>query len=213
MIPFVRGPAPPELIAYRKTPAAEGAGTGRWDEAPQEVLDAIRERLFQVQRGLCCYCGRRLDIGSEGRTHIEHIEPRSDKKVDPFEWTNLALSCDGGNADGATPHCDHAKGSQKLDYVDPFARPTFAVTKLVSSGSLRVVREAAVRDVEEVLVLNAKSLVARRDKAVRALVESMPAKSWSVATCERAARELEQASRAPDFLPWLVTWLRTRGGI
>lgn len=223
---FVRGPAPRELIEFRKTPAAEGAGPPRWDELPSAVLDAVRKRLFQAQRGLCCYCGRRLDLETAGRTHVEHVIPRSDPSVDPFEWNNLALSCDGGNADGSAPHCDHAKGSEKLDYVEPFERPTFEVTKLKFSGLLKVARTAADRDVTEVLMLNAKSLVDRRESALRALVDSMPEKAWTTATCARVAEDLERScvattravkrdeptvARAPDFAPWLIAWLRAHG--
>lgn len=222
---FERGPAPQELIEFRKTRAAEGAGPGRWDELPTEVLVAIRRRLFQAQRGLCCYCGSRLDLESRDRTHVEHVFPRSESGVDPFEWTNLALSCDGGNADGSPPHCDHAKGNQQLDYVEPFERPTFEVTTLKSSGLLKVERTAADRDVIQVLVLNAKSLVDRRERALRALVDSMPAKSWTTTTCSRVAQDLERSclttrsvkrheptvAKAPDFAPWLIAWLRAHG--
>lgn len=205
---FVRGPAPRELIEFRKTPAAEGAGPPRWDELPSAVLDAVRKQLFQAQRGLCCYCGRRLDLETAGRTHVEHVIPRSDPSVDPFEWSNLALSCDGGNADESTPHCDHAKGSQKLDYVEPFERPTFEVTKLKASGTLGVRRPEAERDVVEVLRLNSKSLVDRREAAVRALVRRTTEGTWTPAMCAREIRDLEQASRADSYAPWLVEWLR-----
>lgn len=52
----------------------------------------LRERLWELQSGLCAYCERTLDIGP-GCTTIEHIIPKSRHPDQTFQYFNLVLCC------------------------------------------------------------------------------------------------------------------------
>jgi len=67
------------------------------------VLDAT---LRMEQQGLCCYCEHPV-TDSDG--HIEHLEPRKRNEARTYDYTNLALSCNGGNA----KHCGHYKDNRQ----------------------------------------------------------------------------------------------------
>ncbi|MYG28848.1 MAG: TIGR02646 family protein, partial [Boseongicola sp. SB0677_bin_26] len=75
----------------------------------QSVVDALRE----AQRGLCVYCGRRLDSDLRGRFHIEHFRPQSSYPNLSLELANLFLSCGPeGTAGKAAETCGNAKGDR-----------------------------------------------------------------------------------------------------
>ena len=61
-----------------------------------------RNSLTQEQCGLCCYCE---SPANDGDGHIEHMEPRKKNQKRTYDYANLAISCNGGNA----RHCGHFK--------------------------------------------------------------------------------------------------------
>lgn len=83
------------------------------------VREAVISCLHKEQRGLCVYCGRRLDMSVPGKTfHLEHFRPqrgsngRLDLKVD---HKNLYLSCGQEDpAGGSSQTC----GTRKSDWFD-----------------------------------------------------------------------------------------------
>lgn len=66
----------------------------------------VRDSLNHEQKGLCCYC--EIAIG-EGDSHIEHMEPRGERAARTYDYSNLALSCNGG----AVEHCGRFKDDRK----------------------------------------------------------------------------------------------------
>ncbi|TAH38054.1 MAG: TIGR02646 family protein [Planctomycetota bacterium] len=54
------------------------------------------------QHYLCCYCELEL---SDGECHVEHMEPRSIAPQRTYEYSNLAVSCNGGLVE----HCGRFK--------------------------------------------------------------------------------------------------------
>ena len=85
----------------------------------REVKDAVIESLFREQRGLCVYCGRKLNISNPGNSfHIEHFRPqggpkkRSDLAVCHL---NIFLSCGHEDRDGKR---SQTCGTQKADWFD-----------------------------------------------------------------------------------------------
>ena len=75
----------------------------------QPVVDALRE----AQRGLCVYCGRRLNLDRRGMFHIEHFRPRSVYPALSVDLANLFLSC-GPEAEAGrfSKTCGNAKGDR-----------------------------------------------------------------------------------------------------
>ena len=83
------------------------------------VRDAVEKSLFHEQRGLCVYCGRRLDMSDPGKSfHIEHFRPQHGPNKRPdlaVSYSNLFLSCGHKDKDGNTsPTC----GTRKADWFD-----------------------------------------------------------------------------------------------
>ena len=61
---------------------------------PADVRQAVVEALHEAQRGLCVYCGRRLDMRQPGKSyHIEHFRPQSSYPELSTDFANLFLSC------------------------------------------------------------------------------------------------------------------------
>lgn len=86
--------APPDCLARQSInqPWSEFMGS--------ECHNALDVTLRMEQQGLCCYCEHPV-ADSDG--HIEHLEPRQRNQARTYDYTNLALSCNGGNA----KHCGH----------------------------------------------------------------------------------------------------------
>lgn len=81
--------APPDCLARQSInqPWSEFMGS--------ECHNALDVTLRMEQQGLCCYCEHPV-ADSDG--HIEHLEPRQRNDARAYDYTNLALSCNGGNA-------------------------------------------------------------------------------------------------------------------
>ena len=65
----------------------------------------LHQSLRQEQQGLCCYCELEVE-DLDG--HIEHMEPRSHNRARTYDYSNLAISCNGGH----TEHCGHYKDNK-----------------------------------------------------------------------------------------------------
>ena len=65
----------------------------------------IDAELRQEQQGLCCYCE---STAAPADSHIEHLEPRKNNAARTYDYTNLAISCNGGKGE----HCGHYKDNR-----------------------------------------------------------------------------------------------------
>lgn len=187
MIKITAAP-PPAIFAFHR------ANKSTYVQLSSE--DAIRKALFDEQRGLCAYCERQLAYAPEGphKTRIEHFHPQNpdagstlDAKacrmasgaapVDDSDttWTNLLLCCDGHEARGAgLQHCDVTK--RDTDICVAFRNPkTFRGPRLLDvhhDGTvvpIPVLPSGASSVVEDVLMLNRKSLTTVRGRLYRSL--------------------------------------------
>lgn len=100
-----RPPAPPylngETVTNKKQELAERFAAGERLEFPSYWLnDDVREPLWNLHRGKCCYCERKREIKRE--SDIEHYRPKStitDEDGHPgywwlaYEWSNYLFSC------------------------------------------------------------------------------------------------------------------------
>ncbi len=55
----------------------------------------LRDHLRQEQQELCAYCEGKLE---NNNSHIEHIEPQEKNPQRRFDYKNLIVSCNGGEA-------------------------------------------------------------------------------------------------------------------
>ena len=88
-------------------------------DAKQAVVDALR----QAQRGLCVYCGRRLDMRQPGKLfHVEHFRPQAGYPERSIDFANLFLSCGQETREGnVSETCGTAKqdGFDENCHVEP----------------------------------------------------------------------------------------------
>ncbi len=85
------------------------------DEVENDYYKALlRTALITEQLYLCCYCHDAIQ--NEGSyAPIEHFLPKETYKDGTFKYTNLFVSCNGGQKEPAKPrilHCDTFKGQE-----------------------------------------------------------------------------------------------------
>ena len=80
---------------------------------PSDIRRAVVEALQNAQRGLCVYCGRRLDMRQPGKSyHIEHFRPQTGYPDLSTDLANLFLSCGQESREGnLSETCGTAKGT------------------------------------------------------------------------------------------------------
>lgn len=200
---FTKGAEPTELREHRS----------RSDDPNRYSIDAfpdkerLRARLLEDQQYLCCYCMGRID---DARMKIEHLRPQSaGDERDRVAWDNLLAACPGNQ--GRPPseqHCDTRKGDRALR-LHPFS-PAVGKLRYLSDGKIRIDDPDLQRDLDDVLNLNQRDLVANRNHALAALVHELTARSgstWSPATLQRKLEALRAAPRAQPYLGMLEWWL------
>ncbi len=72
---------------------------------------ALRQHISTEQQGLCVYCEAKLDTEN---SHIEHLAPQEYYPQLRFVYENLAVSCDGYDAqcDKYKQSCGHRKNNE-----------------------------------------------------------------------------------------------------
>ncbi len=112
--------APSELTDWL---ASEGLDWSPSYPFPTKIRKHVDRALLDAQRGLCVYCGRKLNTRRAGKSyHIEHFRPRSSYPELETHFTNLFLSC--GQEDklgGRSEICGTAKENwfNEAQHVEP----------------------------------------------------------------------------------------------
>ena len=90
---------------------------------PADVRQTVVQAFHEAQRGLCVYCGRRLDMRQPGKSyHIEHFRPQSRYPERSIDFANLFLSCGQESREGNLAEtCGTAKddGFDEHYHVEP----------------------------------------------------------------------------------------------
>lgn len=89
------------MIAIRRT-ECPGVLRGRPTDDNYYNNAGVVEKLWNMQRGKCCYCECFIPREGQGK-HVEHFRPRSDFSTHRNEWRNLLLAC---------PQCNGQKGDE-----------------------------------------------------------------------------------------------------
>lgn len=77
-----------------------------------KVYQSLRKQLYDEQRGLCCYCMKRVTTDN---SNVEHFLPQSIFPENEVDYYNLYLACrysHGYNKE--RQHCDIAKGNELI---------------------------------------------------------------------------------------------------
>ncbi len=209
-----KGPEPPLLLAFRKTPGA------RYDGLPSDAKQELRAALVRDQHGVCCFCMQRIEpeVGPELRVKIAHWMPQVVDRGRDLEWTNLLAACPGNEG---TPrerqHCDTRQGNDVLT-VDPRERTHVASLSYTTRGEVRSSREDLQADIEERLNLNDAALCARRREAVLGMVNALGRLRAAPIRDADLRRQLVRCETPdargylPPFAGALEFWLRRRLG-
>jgi uncharacterized protein (TIGR02646 family) len=208
---FAKSKEPSQLRAWIRS--SEPIADRSWEDLRGEPKDAARTRLHRDQQGLCCYCYSR--IPDDHTSHIEHVEPQNSHNR--FDWENFALACEGGNQTGNPAHCDHGKDQSRLDVIHPYKAPVMQFVTLREQGKLGVIDDAARRDVDEVLNLNAAHLQRQRESARQAVVAKLARgkrrdEEWRRLDLEQILDKLRQLGAPIAYQPLLEAWLERRLG-
>ena len=155
-------------------------GKTHWDEYRAGKKQLREYILNNEQYHLCVYCERTISADA-GESHAEHVQPKDLYPELTFDYSNLAVSCEGTQVDptemsgtNSTGHsCGHKKANEYDEalFLNPLRQLDIAdyivfqpQTQFIAAAS-----ESAKRQVEytaNILRLNESSLLIARKNAV-----------------------------------------------
>jgi uncharacterized protein (TIGR02646 family) len=89
----------------------------------------VSESLRGEQHHICCYCESKVP---EQAGHMEHMEPRSVTPSRTYDYTDLAISCNGGKVE----HCGHYKDNRSKNPNHPYKAAAFRTPHDPNSSNL-----------------------------------------------------------------------------
>ena len=137
----------------------------------------LDEKLREEQQGLCCYC--ELEV-AKNDSHIEHMEPRSRNPARTYDYSNLAISCNGG----AIEHCGHYKDDSHKNrnyswdatrFIPPHDQTTSGLFYYLQDGSIFSTAEDITKAIYLIgyLGLDCPRLTERRKMHAQALIDTL----------------------------------------
>ena len=161
---ITKGREPVSLTAHRKTVNSDyGNYPGK---------DELRRSLVTEQRGLCCYCMRRIRPDPTAMK-IEHWKSQRHYRGDELKYRNLLGACLGGQGNPARhQHCDTRKGDRDLKWnpADPMHHIETRI-RYEPDGSIRSDEEDFDGQLNNVLNLNLPILKNNRKHLLDAVLQ------------------------------------------
>ena len=156
--------------------------------------DALRDALVVEQRGLCCYCMKRIRP-SANDMKIEHWQCQAHYRAKQLNYRNLLGACLGGKEElDDFQHCDTKKADSALRW-NP-ADPTHAIESRVQydlDGTIRSNDDVFNTQLNEILNLNLSFLKNNR----KALLDSL-LNWWKKQPRPVSRRRIERKRREYD---------------
>lgn len=206
---IVKGPEPSALTEYR---AGRKAGVPDPDYEGFREKDLLREAIATEQRGLCCYCMRRIHPHEDGMK-IEHClsqEMHPDKQLN---YRNLLGACKGGEgARARDQHCDTKKGRHSLSFnpADPHFDIEASIKYLgdgeIFSSNAKINWELG----EAVLNLNLPMLKSSRKAVLDAFQSRLISGERLNAAKELAKWDGSQPKQLPEYAAVVACYLRKK---
>lgn len=207
---ITKGVEPASLTAHR-----QGAHCDYENYADK---DALRHALVAEQRGICCYCMRRIHNGPT-TMKIEHWRCQSRYPAEQLNYRNLLGACLGG--DGQPPglqHCDTRKGDRDLRWnpADPAHRIETRL-RYELDGSIRSDDAQFDAELVDVVNLNLPILKNNRKKVLDAMLDWWREEKRRIGGAVPRARFQRERHRHTDgaadmepFCQVAVWWLEQR---
>lgn len=117
--------SPPSFEAWKNLADENWKPTYRDLRNPQKKQ--VHESLLAEQGGMCCYCGKEIDLTD---SHIEHLIPQEQQAELALAYCNLHASCIREQSPDLPMHCGHAKGrdldaARHVSPLDPACEQRF----------------------------------------------------------------------------------------
>jgi uncharacterized protein (TIGR02646 family) len=206
---IAKGPEPASLTAHRQTPHSS------YDNYDDK--DALRNALVTEQRGICCYCMCRIEVGN---MKIEHWRSQAGHPDDQLRYyNNLLGACPGGHGLPRNLQCcDTRKGNLDLRW-NP-AEPAHHIETRIrydAEGSISSDEAAFDSELNDVLNLNLPALKNNRKGILDAVVawwKNEKARIQDAVPRARFEQELARRIAGPGqlqpFCQVSVWWLQQR---
>lgn len=144
-----------------------------------EHFNGLKNKMFQDQGGICCYCGQLLKFSDYPSFIVEHVYPKELCRELAGEYENLLLSCRPSNEEEDARkkfgrnfdkfwHCDKSKEDKILKYT-PLQSDCSSHFIYHVTGDVEGVDGFAKEDVK-ILGLNCDYLKKRRRAAIFAVL-------------------------------------------
>jgi uncharacterized protein (TIGR02646 family) len=202
-----KGQEPASLARHRNSALAD---YGNYNDK-----DTLRVSLVTEQRGLCCYC--LSQIRADGRAmKIAHWHSQDEHPAEQLDHRNLLGARKGNEGQPRkSQHCDTRQGNR--DFSRNPADPMHRVEDLIRyEGDGRIASDNQGFDAElnDVLNLNAASLLNKRKAPLDAFVGALPRRSpLGRKALERWLQRWNGESYSGELEPFcmvVVYWLRKR---
>ncbi|WP_423200840.1 C2H2-type domain-containing protein (plasmid) [Cupriavidus sp. H19C3] len=124
-----KGASPAEFEAWKDLATEDWEPSFEQLQNPQKRI--LHQALIREQGGVCCYCGRAINLDN---SHVEHFRPQESYRELALNFGNLHASCYRMPAPEAT-HCGHYKGNRfdealHISPLDPGCEQRFIYTAM-----------------------------------------------------------------------------------
>lgn len=203
----------------------------KYENAPKNVLDDLRQCLLEEQGYICCYCMSRIDYPY---SKIEHFQPRSVYRNKQLDYSNLFIACCGKKIDKTlfydckTPkkkyiekdlYCDTKKGKKELNHIDLLSNIE-KDTEYKKDGTIFSNNDYINKELDEVLNLNYMTLKVNREDAFNQVTCELEKSGFSIPSLKLNLKKYQDKNAKGKYRPFcemivyfLTKKLKSKGAI
>jgi uncharacterized protein (TIGR02646 family) len=185
----------------------------KYENAPKNVLDDLRQHLLEEQGYICCYCMSRIDYPY---IKIEHFQPRSVYREKQLDYSNLFVSCCGKKInkslfyDCKTPkkkylekdlYCDTKKGKQELNHIKLLINIQSSL-EYKKDGFIYSTNTNIDKELDEVLNLNYETLKTNREDALKQFICELKKTAWTIPNLKLMLEKYKNKNSKGKYRPY-----------
>ena len=195
---IVKSKEPTSLTTYRGSISkADLAKFEKFDTAPTDVKNDLRNYLLEEQGFICCYCMNRIQFRN---SKIEHFKPRSLFRVEQLDYNNLFVACLGGQGNSPSSQtCDTKKDNDILENIY-LLRNIEKDIEYKKDGFIFSENSHIDIEINEILNLNYKILQNNRKQALVELRSNL--KDWKIPTLKFNLNKYQNKNSKGKYRPY-----------
>ncbi len=195
---IVKSKEPTSLTTYRESISkVDLEKFEKFDTAPTNVKNDLRDKLLEEQGFICCYCMERIGFRN---SKIEHFKPRSLFRIEQLDYRNLFVACLGGQGQSSNKQfCDTKKANEVLENIYLLSDIEEFI-EYKKDGFIFSKNSDIDRELDEVLNLNYKILQKNRKKALEELRDNL--KDWKVSTLKSNLEKYKHKNSKGKYRPY-----------